>query len=194
MKARGIVLLTLDYWRRLPIRTKRILTIVAFFVISFIVTLIGVLTPLSLNEAKEINKDLNQTLENIKEMGNFQMITFIFGNNFILCLTMFVPIAGIVFGFYVLYNTGVVIAAMSISLGMPPHMGLLLLFLLPVAWLEFLAYSIAFAESVWLTRRIIQRRGKNELVKACILVSICAVILVVAAIVEVALIASVPRV
>jgi uncharacterized membrane protein SpoIIM required for sporulation len=62
------------------------------------------------------------------------------------------------------------------------------LFAFPFTWLEFLAYSIAFAQSVWLTWSIIQHKGKKELVNTCVLISICAVMLVIAAIVEMAII------
>jgi len=181
--------LALEYWRKSSARTKRILTIVAFFLLSLIITFIGVLTPLASEEANEISNELNQTLENMRRMNNFQKTASIFGNNFIICLIMFMPIAGLVFGLYVLYSTGVVIAAESISSELPPPIGFLFLFILPVIWLEFLAYSTAFAESVWLTRRIIQHRGKGELIRTCIFISICAVILLVAAIIEIAMIA-----
>jgi len=72
---------------------------------------------------------------------------------------------------------------------LPPLMIFLFLFVFPFTWLEFLAYSIAFAQSAWLTWRIIQRRGKRELVNTCIFISICAVMLLIAAIIETAIIA-----
>jgi len=173
--------LALDFWRKIPTRTKRILTIAAFLLLSIIITVAGVLTPLSASEASDLKQELDQIRENIN-------VQFIFGNNFMVCLAMFVPVAGPTFGCYVLYNTGVVIAAESITEGLPPLMVFLSLFIFPFTWLEFLAYSTAFAESVWLTWRIIQRRGKSELVNACMLISICAVVLLAAAIIEIALI------
>jgi len=174
--------LALSFWKAYPSRIKRILAIVVFFVVSLIVTIAGVLTPLSLEEANSLNQEIKQMQENI----NMQ---FIFGNNFMICLGMFVPFAGPVFGFYAFYSTGVLIAAYSIANGLPPLMSFISLLIFPVFWLEFLAYSVAMAESVWLTWRIIQHRGRNELVKTCIFISICAVILLVAAIIEIALIA-----
>ena len=65
--------------------------------------------------------------------------------------------------------------------------GLLSLVLTPVFWLEFIAYSTAMAESIWLTRRLMQRRWL-ELKNTAILIGICAAILIVSAIVEVWLI------
>jgi uncharacterized membrane protein SpoIIM required for sporulation len=173
--------LAYNFWRNTPTKIKRILTIAAFFLLSIIITVAGILTPLSHEEASKIEKEL----EGIQENVNVQLI---FGNNLMICLAMFVPIAGPIFGSYVLHNTGIVIAAMSVTEGLPPILVFALLFVFPFTWLEFLAYSIAFAQSVWLTWRIIQRKGKKELVNMCILISICAVMLLVAAIVEMAII------
>lgn len=173
--------MTFNFWRNAPTKIKRILTIVAFFFLSIIITVVGVLTPLGPEEASEIKKELEELRGNI----NVQLI---FGNNFMLCLVMFVPIAGPIFGLYVLYSTGVVIAAASIAEGLPSLIVFLFLFAFPFTWLEFLAYSIAFAQSVWLTWRIIRHKSKRELVNTCIFISICAVMLLIAAIIEIAII------
>jgi len=176
-------MLAFSFWKNLPSKIKRILTIVAFFLLSIVITIAGVLTPLSASEAKDVKQELDRVRGNVN-------VPFIFGNNFIICLAMFVPFAGPIFGCYALYNTGVVVAAESVTAGLPPLMVFLSIFILPFAWLEFLAYSTAFAQSFWLFWRIIQHKGKKELVNTCILVSICAVTLVVAAIMEIALILS----
>lgn len=170
-----------NFWRNAPTKIKRILTIAAFFLLSIIVTVAGVLTPLSHEEASEIEKELEEIQENVT-------VQLIFGNNFMICLVMFVPIAGPIFGSYVLHNTGIVIAATSVAEGLPSLLVFAFLFAFPFTWLEFLAYSIAFAQSVWLTWSIIQHKGKKELVNTCVLISICAVMLLIAAIVEMAII------
>jgi len=173
--------LAFKFWNNAPTKIKRILTIATFFLLSIMITVAGALTPLSFEEAN----DLEQQLEEMRESINVQLI---FGNNFMICLAMFIPIAGPIFGCYVLYNTGVVIAAQSITQGLSPLIVFVFLFVFPFTWLEFLAYSVAFAESFWLTWRITQRKGKKELVNACLLISICAVTLLAAAIIEMALI------
>jgi hypothetical protein len=178
--------LALNFWKTYPSRIKRILTIVAFFLFAIIITVAGALTPLSREEANSISQELEKLRQDIS-------IQFIFGNNFMVCLLMFVPIAGPLFGFYAMYNTGVLIAADSVTHGVHPLLGFLSLFILPVIWLEFFAYSVAMAESVWLTWRIIKRRFKSELVKTCVFISICAVTLLVAAVVEIALLAMLPQ-
>ncbi|MEM2688263.1 MAG: stage II sporulation protein M [Candidatus Bathyarchaeia archaeon] len=167
---------------------KRILTILVFFLISIAVTVAGVSTPLTVEEASEMEKELGEMRDYISTAGLFRGTTLIFGNNFVLCLAFFVPFFGPIFGFFVLYSTGVVIAAQSICSGVNPHFAFLMLFLFPFTWLEFLAYSAAFAESVWLSWRIIKGGWRREIVNMCIMISICAVTLLLAAFIEMALI------
>jgi len=172
------------YWKTASSRTKRILTIVAFLIIAIIVTSIGAVTPLSNQEADSINHELNKTRENAS-------VQYIFGNNLMICLLMFVPIVGPILGMWVLYNTGLVIAAESMlpsMHGIPPLLVLFTLLVFPFAWLEFLSYSTAFAESVWLVRRIQQGRTRRELRNAAILIAIVTVALLLAAIIEMAMI------
>ncbi|MEM3672986.1 MAG: stage II sporulation protein M [Candidatus Bathyarchaeia archaeon] len=178
--------MSLDFWKKASPRNKRIISIIMVFVASIIITAVGVLTPVEEHEAIETSNDLEQTINLLKEKN--LVLHFIFGNNFMITLIMFIPIFGPFFGGYVFYNTGVVISALATAQNAPPTLVFLLLFLTPVAWLEFLAYSTAIAESIWLVRRILQRRGKNELVNASIFISICAVLLAVAAVIETAMI------
>jgi glucan phosphoethanolaminetransferase (alkaline phosphatase superfamily) len=56
--------------------------------------------------------------------------------------------------------------------------------------MEFIAYSIAFSESIWLVWSIRKHRFKHELVNALILLLTCLVILLVAAFLEMAIIKS----
>ena len=162
--------MALSFWKTFSPKLKRILLIIFFFFLSLIVTIAGVLTPLSHDEAISINQEFEQALPDIT-------LQYIFGNNFMICLIMFVPFAGPVFGFYALYNTGVIIAASSIAQYQSPIINFLFLVILPVFWLEFLAYSTAMSESVWLIWRAIQHKGKKELMNACILISFCACLL-----------------
>lgn len=179
------MVLALNLWKNASPRRKRILTIMAFFLLSLIVTIAGVLTPLSTEEAANINEEMRQMQESVSNAGTLRGTAFIFGNNFMLCLLFFIPVAGPFFGCYVLYTTGVVIAAQSISANMHPVLTLILLFVFPFTWLEFLAYSAAFAQSFWLTWRIIQHKTRRELLNTGIMISICAVMLLVAAVIEI---------
>jgi hypothetical protein len=178
--------MSLEFWKKASPRNKRIILIIIVFVVSIIITAVGVLTPVEEHEAIETSNDLEQTINWLKDKS--LLLYFIFGNNFMITLIMFIPIIGPFFGGYVFYNTGVVISALATAQNAPPTLVFLLLFLTPIAWLEFLAYSTAIAESIWLVRRILQRRGKHEFVNASIFISICAVLLAVAAVIETAMI------
>jgi len=186
---RGKPVMVLNFWEYSSSRTKRVLTIIGFLFLSLIITAAGVLTPLSSEEANAISEETDQTRATFESMHGIQRASFIFGNNFMICLIMFVPIVGPIFGCYVLYSTGVVIAADSIAATMNPLLVFVFLFAFPFAWLEFIAYSVALAGSFWLTWRIIQRRFRSEIVTTCLFISICAVTLLLAAVIEIAIIA-----
>lgn len=173
-------------WRNASPRRKRILSTVAIFVVALVITIIGSFMPMDPQQANQISNDLNQTVNSMSENG--ALMQYIFGNNFFICLLMFVPVIGPIFGFYVLFNTGTVISAVATAGGYPPIVAFVALFLTPVAWFEFASYSVAMSESIWLFRRILQGRGVHELKNACLFVSICAVLLLLGAVLETALI------
>jgi uncharacterized membrane protein SpoIIM required for sporulation len=181
--------MVLDFWEHSSSRGKRVLTIIGFLFLSLIVTVAGVLTPLSSEDANAISEETEETRKTFESMHGVQRTAFVFGNNFMISLIMFVPVVGPIFGCYVLYSTGVVIAADGIAATMNPLLVFVLLFLFPFVWLEFIAYSVALAGSFWLTWRIIQRRFRSEIVTTCRFISICAVTLLLAAVIEIALIA-----
>jgi len=104
-----------------------------------------------------------------------------------ICLLMFVPIVGPILGFYILFNTGTVIGAVSTAEGIPAVVGLAATFI-PIGIIEFTAYSTAMAESVWLFRRGLQGLELHELRNAGLLVLICAAVLLLGAALETALI------
>ena len=178
--------MNIEFWTRASPRRKRILSTLAIFVAALLITVLGMLIPISNQDANKISNDLNATVNSLKATNSLP--SYIFGNNFVICLMMFIPIAGPIFGFYVLFNTGTALSAVAISQGYPPLLALLAEFLTPVFWLEFAAYSIAIAESIWLLRRILQKPTIHEFKNAGILVTICAVILFVSAYIETAII------
>jgi hypothetical protein len=137
--------------------------------------------PLSHSDAQTISNQLNETLQTHRSNGT--LTEYIFLNNFEICLLMFVPIIGPVLGLFILFDTGVALGAISSIQGYPVSLSLLSLILTPVFWLEFAAYSTAMAESIWLFRRLLQKRWL-ELKNTAILIGICAAILIVGAVVE----------
>lgn len=146
----------------------------------------GSLTPVDSQQAKQISDELNQTATAARQSGT--LTQYIFGNNLLIALLMFIPVVGPLLGFYVLYNTGIAIGAIATAQGVPSILVFVVLVITPVFWLEFAAYSTAMAESIWLFRRITQGRGIRELKNASFFVSICAILLLVGAVVETALI------
>jgi uncharacterized membrane protein SpoIIM required for sporulation len=177
--------LDLSIWTNASSKRKRIYFTILVFVVAFIVTVIGSYIPLNHQEAQTISSSLNSTLNSHKSNGS--LTEYIFINNFSICLLMFVPVIGPVIGFIILGNTGLALGAIASVQGYPVWVGILSLVITPVFWLEFTAYSTAMAESIWLTRRLMQRRWR-ELKNTAILIGICAAILVVGAVVEVWLI------
>lgn len=173
------------FWKRSSSRRKRIITVVVFLLLWQVATAVGTLTPLSQQDANSINQEISQervaaSVENI------------FGHNLILCLAMFVPIGGPIFGFLSSYSSGVALVAQSSpqAQGLPPLLLLLLYFLLPIYWLENISMSIGLAESVWLIRRTMQGYGKRELKNAAVLIAIVTLILLVSAIIEIILLSA----
>ncbi len=182
--------MSVGMWVRASSRRKRLLAIVAVFLVSLIVTIIGTLTPISKQDADSITNDFNQSITVISEQGSMTFTSYIFGNNLLLTLLMFVPVIGPVFGLVIMYSSGTVIGAIAASGGYPPALALVALFITPVGWLEFAVYSTAMAESVWFLRRLFQRRALREFRVMAVFVTICTVALAVGAIIEVALISA----
>ncbi len=176
--------MALDFWKKTSSKRKRIITIIVFFLIGVIATSIGTISPLSQQEAQQINQDLENLRSNVS-------VQYIFGNNLLICLVMFVPVVGPIFGLYALYNTGIVVEAQIMAgstTGISPILAFLLLFIFPFTWLEFISYSTAFAESFWIIRRLGQGLGKREIKNAAILIAIVTILLLIGAIIETVLI------
>jgi hypothetical protein len=171
------------FWKRSSSRKKRITTILVFLLLWEIATAVGLLTPLSQADANSINQQLDQERKTAS-------VESIFGHNLILCLVMFVPIGGPIFGFFSSYSSGVVMVAQSMSpeaQGLSPLLLLLAYFLIPIYWLENISMSIGMAESVWLIRRTTQGYGKREIRNAAVLIAIATLILLVSAVIEIVL-------
>ena len=180
----------INLFKQYSSRNKRIITIAIFFILGIIVTIIGAMQTLTQQDATDINNELDQLRSNVT-------VQYIFGNNLFICLLMFIPVFGWIFGFIVLYNTGVVIAAQSMTSaahGVSPLLLLFTLFLFPFTWLEFISYSVGFAEGFWLMLRGIQRLTdktisfKKELRNLSMLMTIATLMLLAGAVIEMALI------
>jgi len=177
--------LDLTFWKNASSKRRRIYLTLIVFVIALVITVIGSFMPMSSQEASSIYNGLNQTINTHKVNGG--LTEYIFLNNLTICLAMFVPIIGPIIGFTVLFDTGVALGAIASQQGYPAALGLIILAITPVFWLEFASYSTAMAASIWLSRRLIQGRW-HELKNTAILIAICAALLIVGAVIEVWLI------
>lgn len=174
--------LDLSFWKSAYQTRKRMYSIILVFLVALLVTVIGSMIPLSSQDAYTISQNLNSTLN--ENRANNTLTQYIFINNLSICLLMFIPIAGAALGLFILFNTGVALGAIAATGGYPVWLGLLSLVGTPIFWIEFAAYSIAMAESIWLFRRLTQRRWR-ELKWTGIFIGICAGLLAIGAIVEV---------
>ncbi len=183
----------LSFWIRASAKRKRIYSIILVFIVALIATIAGAQVTLSQQDAYTISNQLNQTLA--QNQANGTLIPYIFQNNFLISLLMFVPLVGAALGLFILFDTGVALSAIAATQGYSVWLGIGSLVLTPVFWLEFAAYSIAMAESIWLFRRILQafqakepglwrKILRRELKWTAIFIAVCAGLLIVGAIVE----------
>jgi uncharacterized membrane protein SpoIIM required for sporulation len=152
--------LDFSFWTNASQKRKRIISIIAIFVIAFLVTVIGSYFPLSSSDAQAISQNLNNTLN--QNRANNTLTQYIFLNNFAICLAMFIPVFGAALGMFILFETGIALGAITTIQGFPVWVGLASLVITPVFWIEFISYSIAMAESIWLFRKLIKAITSKE--------------------------------
>jgi hypothetical protein len=166
-----------QFWTQASSRRKRIYSITLMFVIAFLVTVAGTFVQLSPADAQAIDQQLNQT------RASKTLTLDIFENNFLICLLMFVPIIGTAAGLFILFSTGVAIGAEASIMGFPAFLVFIALVITPIFWIEYISYSIGLTQSVWLLRRLWQRRWR-ELKWTGVSIGICAALLAIGAVVE----------
>lgn len=177
-KGRGII------WTN--ILRERLVVFLVVFALCVLATIAGVVAKVSLQEAQEISEGMNE----MKNAIRFMSVQVIFGNNLMYALIMFIPVAGPGVGFYVLYNTGRIIAALGKISNIDPLLLYLLLFIFPFTWLEYVAYALAISESLWIIYAMIKRNLRNEMFLMSMTVVICNILLLSGAIIEAAIIGS----
>jgi hypothetical protein len=182
----------LPFWNNASPKRKRIYSIVFMFILAVTATLIGTLVQLTPADAKAISDSVNDITANNPTFAS--LVAAIFINNFFLCLLMFIPLVGSFIGLFVLFSTGVGIRAIldtQIASGavatvptISPTTAILGLIGVGLTFLlEYVSYSIGIAESVWLFRRLTQRRF-GELKNTGILIGVVAALLITGALVE----------
>jgi hypothetical protein len=184
--------LNLSFWKNASPKRKRIYSIAFMLLLAILATIMGTLVPLSAHDAQVINDGVNQTVTT--NTANGTLIPSIFINNFGLCLAMFIPLAGAVFGLFIMFNTGIALGAeirvqsASASTAAAANISATtamvgLLFIGLTFLLEYVSYSIGISESVWLFRRLSQKRW-GHLKNTGILIGVVAALLITGAVVE----------
>lgn len=177
----------LPFWVNASPKRKRIYSTLFILILAVVATLAGMLVPLSPEEAQMISDQLNRTITENTAQGT--LISTIFLNNFSLCLLMFIPLAGLAIGLFILFSTGMAFravfdmqAASGISSATPEiqiSTALLVLVLVAATFLlEYVSYAIGMTESVWLFRRLLHRRW-SELKNALKLIGLVALLLII---------------
>ncbi len=182
-----------QFWIESSPRRKRIISAVFTFIFILIALAVGFATPVSPEFAQEVYGQLNQTVTEGKSTGT--LVQSIFLNNFLLCLAMFIPLAGFAIGLFIMFSTGLAFrAALEVQLASglsgasPPEFqastAILALILVGLTFVcEFVAYTVGMTESIWLFQRIRQQRWR-ELKLTAILIGFVTLLLIVGALVE----------
>ena len=181
-----------SFWKNASSKRKRIYLVILFFVVAILVTIAGAFVPLSQSESQQLVNGINQTTTQAAPA----LAVNIFTHNFEICLAMFIPIFGAVFGLFVMFSTGIALGAefrVETSPGFQatptPAVNaqtaiLALVAIGAVFALEYVSYSTGMSESLWLFRRVQQRRWQHEVKNLLILIGIVAAILAISAVIE----------
>ena len=167
------------------------LLILTVLFLNILVTSAGALSKVEDPQAQLIARDFKEMEKMLRTVG----VQLIFGNNMMYCLVMFIPFLGPISGFYVLYSTGRVLAALGYVLGLDPLLLFSSLLIYPHSWLEFISYSLAISESIRLSIYVLKyrlKRLKAELPRTAKYISLCAALLLTGALIEIALITLIP--
>ena len=97
---------------------------------------------------------------------------------------MMVPVLGLIIGPYALYNTGLVFSASGVISGFPGILMLLIIFIMPFSWLEFLSYAAAITQGLYLIWAIKKKRLRIEIRNTLRVIGIVAILLFVGAWIE----------
>lgn len=154
-------------------------TFLLFLLLTVVTISIGSSATLSKEESSRIQENLEKNLPKNPTPSN------IFTNNFTIASIMLIPGLGIIAGAFVLYNTGLAIAATGLSVNLHGVILMLALLLLPFTWLEFISYSAAMTQSIFLTVGLARRQFRRELIRTAILLTLILTMLLSAAIIEI---------
>lgn len=162
---------------------KRLIWFLIFIGIFSAAYSIGAQSNLSEEDSKQFIKEFQQAVEGINAIG-------IFTHNTTVALPMFIPGAGIVWGSFAAWSTGLAFHALVTTTPtlaqLPP---LAVLYLSPFGVMELVAYSIGMSRSFLLIKSIIKKQPlRKELRKTAIEVGIVLALLLAGGFIEYAMI------
>lgn len=179
-----------QFWLNASPKRRRIYSTLFILLVAILTTVAGMFVQVSPQDAQAIYTQLNQT------QSSPHLALDIFVNNFSLCLLMFIPLAGLGIGLFILFSTGMAFRAIfdyqaangitgtATASNITASTAIGLLFLIGAVFvLEYVSYTVAMTESVWLFRRILQKR-LSEVKIALALIGLTALLLTIGAIVE----------
>lgn len=157
---------------------KRMALAVAMAAALYLLLYVASVIPYSEEELRTFKKLGEEILER-----RFTVLD-IFINNFMISLMIFVPFIGPLIGGYVIYTTGRVIGAVAVSSGLPSIFLISLTIFAVYGLLEFLAYGLAFTQSLTLAYGMVKRRLGTEYPWLLVSVAGVALLLLAAAAIE----------
>ncbi len=151
--------------------------VATFTLISFLAA--GALTPISPTDAMAVVEDFEDLVS-----GLAQSPVGIFLNNLGASLLMMIPAVGMVLAAFIVYNTGLVIGAVSTVSNVPAAFSLLIPFLSVYGFIEMLAYGFAVSESFYLTSAVFKKKFGRELRVLPLVIGVVVGLLALAALIE----------
>jgi len=155
-------------------RKERLLWFLVIFEFLVISTMIGAGQPVAPSSASSMVSSLNASIP--YSSGKEAIAIAIFKNNYFLALLMDIPLAGPVMAAYTSFNTGYMMSAQAVVYSQQSSVAFtgtdrfLSLMVLPIFWLEFVCYTAAVLESLYLLVALFTRRFRKELVVALVVV------------------------
>jgi hypothetical protein len=153
---------------------ERLLWFFIVFEFLIIVTMVGAGQPVPTSQATGLVKSLNASIP--YSQGKEAVALSIFKNNYYLALLMDIPLAGPIMATYVSFNTGYMMSAQAIVYSSQSNVAFtgmerfLNLMVLPIFWLEFVCYSAAVLESLYLLASLFTKSFRKELFVALLVI------------------------
>ncbi|MCS6769526.1 MAG: hypothetical protein NZ570_03720 [Candidatus Caldarchaeum sp.] len=162
-----------------PFAVSRFLAALAATVALIVLLAAGALTPVPASDAARMVEGFEELVAGLtaSPLG-------IFLNNFVASLLMIIPAAGMALAAFIVYNTGLVISAISTASNIPAALSLLIPFLTFYGFVEMLAYGFAVSESFFLTSAAVKKRFRQEVRVVPYVVAVVGGLLALAAVLE----------